>query len=117
MDIVLAIAPRIQDDFGYTPAGPALLKGHLESQGFSACVIDFNAQLEEALGDRDLVAVSNFFINHDMYHETICRMAMQQIDSWAKQGTIDTYLKHLTYHQYLPLLQLTDQVCCQVLTY
>ena len=85
MDIVLAIAPRIQDDFGYTPAGPALLKGHLESQGFSACVIDFNAQLEEALGDRDLVAVSNFFINHDMYHETICRMAMQQIDSWAKQ--------------------------------
>lgn len=85
MDIVLAIVPRIQDDFGYTPAGPALLKGSLESQGFQTKIIDFNAQLEQTLTDKQLYAVSNFFMTNDMYHAATCELALQCVDQWAQQ--------------------------------
>ena len=85
MDIILAIVPRIQDDFGYTPAGPALLKGSLESQGFSAGVIDFNAQLEQRLSGKDLIAVSNYFMTSDMYHKDIGGLALKEVDLWAQQ--------------------------------
>jgi hypothetical protein len=85
MDIVLAIVPRIQDDFGYTPAGAALLKGSLQAQGFKTKIVDFNAQLEQTLTDRQLFAVSNFFMTNDMYHADTCELALQCIDKWAKQ--------------------------------
>lgn len=85
MDIVLAIVPRIQDDFGYTPAGAALLKGSLESHGYKTKIIDFNAQLEQTLTNQQLNAVSNFFMNNEMHHAATCELVFQCIDAWAKQ--------------------------------
>lgn len=85
VDIILAIVPRIQDDFGYTPAGPALLKGSLQSHGFKAKVIDFNAQLEQAVTGSDLTALSNFFMNYNFYNKDVGQMALAQVDQWAQQ--------------------------------
>jgi len=77
--------PRIQDDFGYTPAGPALLKGSLESNGFQTKIIDFNAQLEQTLTNQQLIAASNFFMTNDMNHAATCELVFGCIDSWAQQ--------------------------------
>jgi radical SAM superfamily enzyme YgiQ (UPF0313 family) len=85
MDILLAIVPRIQDDFGYTPAGTALLKGSLEKHGFSSQIFDFNVDLESSYQGKDLVGISNFFMVHDAYNERICNLSMSLIDKWAQQ--------------------------------
>ena len=37
MDILLIIPPRIEDDYGYTPAAAAALKGQVVAHGFTAC--------------------------------------------------------------------------------
>lgn len=85
MDIVLAIVPRIQDDFGYTPAGPAALKGNLERHGFTSRIFDFNADLETRYSGRDLIGLSNYFMTPDFYNRKVCAQALELIDSWARQ--------------------------------
>ena len=87
MDILLAIVPRIQDDFGYTPAGPSLLKGSLVAAGFSAKIIDFNAKLEEELKDSqsDLIAVGNYFMTNSFYNANVSGKALYFIDKWARE--------------------------------
>ena len=44
--VALLIAPRIQDDFGYTPAGPALVKGSIKKAGHDCKIFDFNNPIE-----------------------------------------------------------------------
>jgi len=85
MDIVLAIAPRISDDFGYTPAGPALLKGSLASAGYSSKIIDFNAELEEIYKDDQtlLTSISNYFMNYALYNQTVFELVDKWITKWA----------------------------------
>ena len=85
MDIVLAIAPRISDDFGYTPAGPALLKGSLAAAGFSSKIIDFNAELDEIYKDdqTSLSSISNYFMNYTLYNQNVFELVDKWITKWA----------------------------------
>jgi radical SAM superfamily enzyme YgiQ (UPF0313 family) len=85
MDIVLAIAPRIVDDFGYTPAGPALLKGSLAAAGYSSVILDFNAELDDTYKDNQelLVAIGNFFMNYNLYNQAVFEIVDQLITKWA----------------------------------
>ena len=55
--VALLIAPRIQDDFGYTPAGAAMVKASIVKAGHECKIFDFNATLETEFMDRheDLV--------------------------------------------------------------
>jgi radical SAM superfamily enzyme YgiQ (UPF0313 family) len=85
MDIVLAIVPRIIDDFGYTPAGPALLKGSLAARGFSSKIIDFNAELDEIYKDDQalLSSIGNYFMNHTLYNQDVFELVDKWITKWA----------------------------------
>ena len=86
MDIVLAIAPRILDDFGYTPAGPALLKGNLQKNGYKCKILDLNADIDKNITDPKLnTAVSNYFLYYNFYNENTWKAVSALIDDWAKQ--------------------------------
>ena len=71
MDIILAIPPRIEDDYGYTPAAAAVLKGNVISHGFTAKVLDFNAEIDELFQTQPNIAnaVNNFFNFNTFYHQ------------------------------------------------
>ena len=69
--IVLAIVPRIQDDFGYTPAGPALVKGAIINAGFDCKIFDFNSDLERQYQDSEIVPIDNWFMNYNFYSDKI----------------------------------------------
>ncbi len=84
LDIVIAIAPRIVDDFGYTPAGPALLKGSLEAHGFSSKIIDFNAEIDKTFQHHKYYnAINNFFLFTNFYNDTIWKILEPIFDEWA----------------------------------
>ena len=85
MDIALVIAPRIIDDFGYTPAGAALLKGSLLAAGYTSQIFDFNATLEyQFLDNQDqLITIGNYFMNYNLYNSDTFEQADQLITDWA----------------------------------
>jgi len=70
MNIVLVIPPRIKDDFGYTPAGVAALKGSLSAAGFSSKILDFNSELDYRYesDSSTLTTIENFFMYYDFYN-------------------------------------------------
>ena len=61
--IALIIAPRIQDDFGYTPAGASLVKAAIMKAGHECKIFDFNAELDSAFANKrtDLVPIDNWY--------------------------------------------------------
>lgn len=60
MDILLANVPSIS--LVYPPAAPSLLKGVVESAGYSARVRDYNLQLFSSIDDSEISSqVSNYF--------------------------------------------------------
>lgn len=86
LDIVIAIVPRIQDDFGYTPAGPALLKGALKAAGFTSKILDFNADIDHRFADHpDRIAVDNFFLFNGFYNQRIWSLIMPLFEEWSDQ--------------------------------
>jgi len=87
MDIVLAIPPRIEDDYGYTPAAAAVLKGNVVAQGFTAKVLDFNAEIDSLLVSNPATAnaVNNFFNFNTFYHEPTWQIIQPLLEQWAKQ--------------------------------
>lgn len=86
-DIVLAIVPRIQDDFGYTPAGTALLKGSLEAAGFSSKILDFNSAVEAEFRNcsNQMTELDNFFFYNNFYNLRVWNIVEQLVNSWATQ--------------------------------
>lgn len=71
LDILLAIVPRIVDDFGYTPAGAALLKGSLKQAGFNCKIIDFNSEIDRDFQNTKTInQINNFFLFNDFYHHS-----------------------------------------------
>lgn len=86
-DIVLAIVPRIQDDFGYTPAGAALLKGSLEAAGFSSKILDFNSAVDAEFRNstEQITELDNFFFHNNFYNLRVWRTVERLLDTWAKQ--------------------------------
>lgn len=83
-DIVLVIPPRIVDDFGYTPAGAALLKGSLKFHGFSSCILDLNADVDRRfINYPDMNAINNFFFYHTFYNKTTWSILEPIFEQWA----------------------------------
>lgn len=89
IDLLLAIPPRIQDDFGYTPAGAALIKGSVVNAGYSCKVVDFNSRLDDLYAsdpDNDInVAIDNFFLFYNFYSQKTWAVASKLIEGWAEE--------------------------------
>ena len=83
--IALIIAPRIQDDFGYTPAGAALVKAAVVKAGHDCKIFDFNAELEKKFIDNrnELVPIDNWFLNHNFYSEKIYKKILTTAEKWV----------------------------------
>ena len=83
--VALLIAPRIQDDFGYTPAGASLVKAAIVKAGHQCRIFDFNAELEKAfLNDRQsLVPIDNWFLNHNFYSEKVFNQIHELAKRWV----------------------------------
>ena len=82
--VALLIAPRIQDDFGYTPAGASLVKAAILKAGHNCKIFDFNAELDKAfIDDREqLVPIDNWFLNHNFYSEKVYKQIMSLAEKW-----------------------------------
>lgn len=86
-NVIMVIPPRIQDDFGYTPAGASLIKGSLVKAGFDCTILDFNSQLDAKYKDNPdiLVPVENWFMNYNFYSEKIFKVVESLLDDWTQQ--------------------------------
>lgn len=85
--VALAIAPRIQDDFGYTPAGASLVKAAIVKAGHECKIFDFNADLDSSFANNktDLVPIENWFLNHNFYSEKIFTQILEISKKWIDQ--------------------------------
>ena len=83
--VALLIAPRIQDDFGYTPAGAALIKASIIKAGHECKIFDFNAELERAFIEQhdELVPIDNWFLNHMFYSEKVFTEILEIANGWV----------------------------------
>ena len=82
--VALLIAPRIQDDFGYTPAGASLVKAAIVKAGHECKIFDFNAELENNfIQNRDeIVPIDNWFLNHNFYSEKVYKKVHSLAEKW-----------------------------------
>lgn len=89
IDLLLAIPPRIQDDFGYTPAGAALIKGSVVNAGYSCKVVDLNSRLDDMYAtdpDNDLnIAIDNFFLHYNFYSQRTWAVVSKLIEQWSEE--------------------------------
>ena len=81
----MAIAPRIQDDFGYTPAGASLVKAAIVKAGHECKIFDFNAELEKNFIEsrNELVPIDNWFLNHNFYSEKVFTTVLELANKWV----------------------------------
>jgi len=85
--IALLISPRIQDDFGFTPAGAALVKAAIVKAGHECKIFDFNAELEKSFVDNreQLVPIDNWFLNHNFYSEKTFTKIHNLANRWVDE--------------------------------
>ena len=85
--IALLIAPRIQDDFGYTPAGASLVKAAIVKAGHECKIFDFNAELEKSFMNQreELVPIDNWFLNHNFYSEKVYNKIIGLAQKWIDE--------------------------------
>jgi len=85
--VLIAIVPRIQDDFGYTPAGPALIKGSLVKHGFDCKVLDLNRELDILYQDKkeELVPIENWFMNYNFYSYKVFKIIDFLVNQWCEE--------------------------------
>ena len=85
--VLIAIVPRIQDDFGYTPAGPALIKGSLVKHGFDCKVLDLNRELDTLYQDKkeELVPIENWFMNYNFYSYKVFKIIDTLVNQWCEE--------------------------------
>ena len=87
LDIAICSLPFIE--YYLPPAAPAVLKGHLESRGFSAKSIDFNITVKNKFENNNLPDASAFF--QKRYEGLLAKNPKLQkeidqlIDSWVDQ--------------------------------
>ena len=87
LDIVICSLPFIE--YYLPPAAPAVLKGHLESRGFTAKSIDFNITVKNKFENNNLPEASAFF--QKRYEGLLAKNPKLQkeidqlIDSWVDQ--------------------------------
>ena len=85
--VALAITPRIQDDFGYTPAGAALIKGSIVKGGHECKIFDFNIDLDIMYENSKelLTPIENWFMNYNFYSSKIFTIIEKLIDKWTNE--------------------------------
>ncbi len=84
MDIAIVIPPRIIDDFGYTPAAAALLKGSLNEANFISQVMDLNSEVDERFREHELInAINNFFLFNTFYNKRVWEILAGLFNEWA----------------------------------
>lgn len=84
LDCVIASLPFIE--YYLPPAAPAVLKGHLESKGFTVQTVDLNITVKETFDKNDLVTASAYFhTNHGeiSFDSDLLEKLDGLIDSWA----------------------------------
>ena len=84
LDCVITSLPFME--YYLPPAAPAVLKGHLESKGFTVKTIDFNITVKETFEDDDLPLASAFFHeNHGIlkFEKSLVDKIHKLIDSWV----------------------------------
>jgi len=85
MDIVIAIPPSITADFRFTLSGPAMLKGQLLENGYTAKIMDLNSELNDLdISDTKKTILDNFFIHYDFYNNATWTIISEIINKWAK---------------------------------
>ena len=84
LDCVITSLPFME--YYLPPAAPAVLKGHLESKGFTVKTIDFNITVKETFENDDLPLASAFFHeNHGIlkFEKSLVDKIHKLIDSWV----------------------------------
>ena len=87
LDCVIASLPFIE--YYLPPAAPAVLKGHLESKGFTVQTLDLNINVKETFENNNLVIASAFF-HANRGGVTFEPKLLEQIDNM-----IDGWVDHL----------------------
>jgi len=90
LDILFTIVPRIENEKGYTSAGPALLKGSLNKAGFSSRIIDFNDDLKYVYRNdpETLSMINRFYNDFTYYNKDIYNILESFYDRWARDITV-----------------------------
>ena len=85
--VLLAIPPRIQDDFGFTPAGASQIKGSLVEAGYKCKVMDLNREVDILYKDNldILVPLENWFMNYNFYSKKIYKLVNMLMDNWSDE--------------------------------
>ena len=84
LDCIIASLPFME--YYLPPAAPAVLKGHLESKGFTVKTIDFNITVKETFENDNLPLASAFFHeNHGLlnFEKSLVDKIHKLIDSWV----------------------------------
>ena len=84
LDCVITSLPFME--YYLPPAAPAVLKGHLESKGFTVRTLDFNITVKETFEGDDLPLASAFFHeNHGIlkFEKSLVDKIHKLIDSWV----------------------------------
>ncbi len=112
LDCVIASLPFIE--YYLPPAAPAVLKGHLESKGFTVQTVDLNITVKHKFENNDLGTASAFFhTNHGQvkFSEHLLQDIDDLIESWA-----DTLLDYNPRFIGLSVFSIDSRKACEMLT-
>ena len=112
LDCIIASLPFIE--FYLPPAAPAVLKGHLETKGFTVQTLDLNITVKQKFENNDLGTASAFFhTNHGKveFNETLLKDIDDLIESW-----VDTLLDYNPRFIGLSVFSIDSRKACELLT-
>ena len=90
-DIVIATVPYIE--FYLPPAGPAALKGHLESNGISCDTMDLNISLKKNFTDKtELNEVISFLTTEEytIKSKSVQHKVDTMVNNWCKERSANS---------------------------
>jgi len=85
MDIVIGIVPLITLGYGFTAAGPALLKGVLDKNGFSSKIIDFNNEYDKCFNEEQKLKNNHYFEEFSFYNTDVYNSLENITRKWANE--------------------------------
>jgi|TARA_Y100001963_G_scaffold11327_1_gene14371 hypothetical protein len=112
LDCVIASLPFIE--YYLPPAAPAVLKGHLESKGFTVKTFDLNITVKEYFEKKDLVTASAFFHNNSgeiNFQKELLDEINKLVDIW-----VDKLLEHNPRFIGLSVFSIDSRKACEILT-
>ena len=112
LDCVIASLPFIE--YYLPPAAPAVLKGHLESKGFTVQTVDLNITVKTKFENNDLGIASAFFhTNHPgvNFDKVMLQQLDELMDSW-----VDTLLSYNPRYIGLSVFSVDSRKACELLT-